>query len=272
MRGVAASVNARARRALPREARQEVIAAFVLAHGAATVAELVEHAGVSTMTVHRDLDELARRGVVRKFHGGASAQPSTVFESSSEYRARVHTDRKKEIAARAVQLVEPGMSVLVDDSTTGLALVHLLCEIEALTVITNFYPAIEALRKARNVHLIAIGGDYSPTHDSFLGIQAKESIEALAVDLAFITTGSMTSEMTYQQDQQIVYLKRAMLQASRRAVLLMDSSKLGRTALHRVGPVSEYDLAIFDETADPEFVREVEKGVSVQLAGKLKAT
>ena len=66
--------------------RQEEVARFILSQGSATIAEISETYGVSVMTVHRDLNELARQGVIRKFRGGASAQPSGVFESSVRYR------------------------------------------------------------------------------------------------------------------------------------------------------------------------------------------
>jgi predicted transcriptional regulator len=66
--------------------RKRELAQYVLDHGTVTVTELVERFGVSQMTVHRHLTELERQGVVRRFRGGASAQPSGVFESNVLYR------------------------------------------------------------------------------------------------------------------------------------------------------------------------------------------
>src|SRR5699024_6298783 len=85
-----------------RGARQQRITDYVIENGSASAAELVELTGVSHMTVHRDLDELARRGLLRKFRGGVSAQPSTVFESNAEYRLGAHVDEKAAIAQQAL--------------------------------------------------------------------------------------------------------------------------------------------------------------------------
>src|SRR5690625_741604 len=86
-------------RSRARMERQQTIADYVLAKGVATPNELTEVAGASLMTVHRDLDELARRGLLRKFHGGVSAQPSSVFEGRSAYRLDVQYELVEALVA-----------------------------------------------------------------------------------------------------------------------------------------------------------------------------
>ena len=250
----------------PRENRQQRLTEHVFKQGSATIGELVDLLGVSMMTVHRDIDELSRRGLVRKYRGGVSAMPSTVFESNAEYRMNAHVDAKRVIAMHAVEQVEPGMSVLLDDSTSALALARLLVEVTPLTVATNYLAAIDALKNVHELRLICIGGDYSPTHDSFLGMQSIESIERLSVDIAFVSTSAMTTSMSFHQEPEIVMIKRAMLASARHKVLLMDHSKMNRTALHRLAPLDDYDLLIVDEEADPHYVDELRGRVEVQVA------
>lgn len=248
------------------EQRRQLIAEHVLEHSTATVAELAELAGVSLMTVHRDLDELARRGVLRRFRGGVSALPTSVFESNLDYRLGVRLAEKEAIARCAAELVEPGMSVLLDDSTTALALARLLTGTAPLTVVTNARRVVDALAGRGQVRLIGLGGEYSHTHDSFLGFPCVEAVEALSVDLALVSTSAMDTRMTYHQEQDVVLVKRAMLAAGTRTVLLMDHSKMGRTALHRVCPVREFDHVVVDSGADPRLVAEVRESAEVRVA------
>ena len=95
------------------------IAAYVVEHGSVSANDLVEAFGVSVMTVHRDLDELERQGVVRKYRGGVSAQPTSVFESNVAYRLNTAQTEKTAIARHARAMIEPGMSVMLDDSTSA---------------------------------------------------------------------------------------------------------------------------------------------------------
>ncbi|MGW2330073.1 DeoR/GlpR family DNA-binding transcription regulator [Streptomyces sp. NPDC001700] len=251
------------------DARRQAITEHVLAHSTATAAELADLTGVSLMTVHRDLDELARLGVLRKFRGGVSALPSSVFESSLAYRMGAHRAEKEAVAATAAELVEPGMSVMLDDSTTALALARLLLESAPLTVVTNARRVIEVFAGVPRIRLIGLGGEYSHTHDSFLGVPCAEAIGALSVDLALVSTSAMDATTTYHQEQDVVLVKRAMLAAAARTVLLMDASKTRRTALHRLRPLADFDHLVVDGGADARLVGEWRERTDVRIAPSL---
>lgn len=249
-----------------RTTRQQRIVEHVLARGSASAAELVELTGVSLMTVHRDVDELARRGLVRKYRGGVSAQPTSVFESHSEYRRTVRLAEKTAIAEAALEMVEPGSSIMVDDSTSALALVRRLEQVGPLTVVTNYLPAIAMLKEMGEVRLIALGGEHSRTHDSFNGIACLESIAAMSVDTVFVSTSSMTGTMTYHQEQDVVLVKRAMLDVAARTVLLMDASKAPRRALHQLCPLDRFDDLVVDSGMAEALVTEMREHVRVTVA------
>ncbi|MGW8380795.1 DeoR/GlpR family DNA-binding transcription regulator [Streptomyces sp. ODS28] len=248
------------------EQRRRVVSDHVLEHGTVTVAELAELTGVSVMTVHRDLEELARRGVLRRFRGGVSALPSSVFESNLDYRLGVHTAEKEAIAREASALVGPGMSVMLDDSTTALALARLLPGTGPLTVLTNARRVVDVFAGQEDVRLIALGGEYSHTHDSYLGVPCVEAVQAMAVDLVLVSTSAMNGRMTYHQEQDVVLVKRAMLGAGTRTALLMDHSKTARTALHRLCPVGDFDHVIVDGGVDGTLLAELRKQTDVRVA------
>jgi DeoR/GlpR family transcriptional regulator of sugar metabolism len=182
-----------------------------------------------------------------------------VFESNVAYRMKSMQHAKDAIAERAAALVEPGMAVMLDDSTTALALARRLVGITPLTVVTNFLEAMNLLARERDIRLMALGGDYDPLHDSFLGMSCVDAIESLRVDLCFVSTSAVSGGFAYHQEQHIVSVKRAMLAAASRNVLLVDHTKLGRVALHRVAPLEAFERVVVDDGAGAEALRELDE-------------
>lgn len=250
----------------PRQARQRQIIQHVVEAGFATAADLATRTGVSVMTIHRDIDDLAGRGILRKVHGGVSALPSTVFEASSEIRMQIQQEAKAALARKAAEFVEAGMSVMLDDSTTVFALARILNDIGPLTVITNYRQAIELFRENDDIRLIVTGGQYSRTHDSFIGLPSEGSVSSYAVDAVFQSTSTMGPEMTYHQEQDVVHMKRAMLKAGTRRFLLMDGSKVDRTSLHLYVPVSDFTDVIFTDDVPADFRNAVAEHAAVHVA------
>jgi DeoR/GlpR family transcriptional regulator of sugar metabolism len=136
-----------------------------------------------------------------------------------------------------------------------------------MTVITNYRQAIEALADSPDVRLIILGGTYSRTHDSFIGIPNMTGIENYAVDAVFLSTSTMQGSMTYHQEHDVVLMKRAMLQAGNRRFLLMDESKIGKTSLNRFVPVSEFTDVVLTKRAPSDVVDALREEVTVHIAG-----
>ncbi len=234
--------------------RREQITRLLLERETVTVRELAELFSVSVMTVHRDLDALQDRGVLRKVHGGATAQPSSLYESSLGFRLGAMEEAKRMIARRAVLEVAPGSSILLDDSTTCLALVPFLARIPQLTIVTNFLTVVDrmAAQKDGTTKLILLGGDYDEKYHSLLGILAEQALSELRVDRCFLSVSAVdVRHGVFHQEPHQARIKRKMIEIASSATLLVDSSKLGKRALHRIAGFDAFDLVVMDEGADP---------------------
>ena len=236
--------------------------------GVMSPSELAQHFGVSVMTIHRDLNELQRRGIIVKSHGGVTPQPAGTFESTLAFREGHMVEAKQAIAAAAADLVSSGGSVLLDDSTTVSHLIPHLLERTPLTVATNFLPNLRPLAEADGVSLIAIGGDHDPVSDSFTGMVSLRDLAAVRVDAVFLSAAGVAGGSAWHADPQVVAVKQAMLAAAERAYLLVDHTKLGRNALHEIVELGDVDAVVTDADAPADALAELHAvGVEVVVAG-----
>ena len=241
------------------EQRQERIAELVLKQPFIAAKDLAERFDVSLMTIHRDLDELEAHGVLRKVRGGATPQASSLFESNVRYRLTVASEEKQALARAALVQIEPGQAVLIDESTTGLALARLVPARVPLTVITNSLSVMQELRSVRDIKLIVLGGDYWPRHEAFCGLACEAAVSALRADVLFMSSTAISGGVAYQPDQDMAIAKRAMIAAAGRRVLLVDHSKFGRVALHRLAPLTAFDLVMTDDGIDDAGLRQLQE-------------
>jgi DeoR/GlpR family transcriptional regulator of sugar metabolism len=251
------------------DARREQITRLLLERDTVTVRELTARFGVSTMTVHRDLDRLEARGILRKVHGGATAQPSSLYESSLVFRLGSMIDEKQTIARRAALEVQPGSSVLIDDSTTCLAMVPFLVRIPQLTIVTNFLTVVDQVTpyKDAETKLILLGGDYDEKYNSLLGVLTEHALAELRVDQCFLSVSAVDRHGVFHQEPHQARIKRKMTEIASSVILLVDSSKLGKRALHRIVGLDAFDLLIVGEGASTEEVFALQaSGVQVLVA------
>ena len=255
------------RHGLKQSERLDAITELVLGAGTMRIDELAEVFGVSTMTIHRDLDTLDGKGILRKSRGFVAAVATSLFEAGTEYRARQAKADKEAVSRAAFSLVEPGQAVILDDSTTGLYLAELLPHRQPLTVITNFQRVINVLVGHPGIALISSGGQYFQWCEAYMGTVALAGLGTLRADIAFISSPAVTDGACYHQHHDAVLVKKAMFDAARKRVLYVDHTKFRLRALHEHHKISDFDVVIVDSNTAPQDLEILyNTGVEVMVA------
>jgi DeoR/GlpR family transcriptional regulator of sugar metabolism len=229
--------------------RQELILEQVRAHGAVRVSDLVAKLGVSDMTVRRDLDVLARRRLVDKVHGGATAigVPST-DEPGFTAKASRQLEEKEAIARAASALVSPGSAIGLSAGTTTRALALALNEVADLTVVTNSVPVADALHLPHRADrtVILTGGVRTPS-EALVGPVAVHTLRSLHLDAVFLgvhgisaAAGFTTPNLTESETD------RALVEAGQRLIVVADHTKWGIVGISTIVELGDADVLVTD--------------------------
>jgi DeoR family transcriptional regulator, aga operon transcriptional repressor len=219
------------------------------------VTELSREFGVSAVTVRGDLDALEAEGGIRRVHGGAVPLDAAQLEERSFEEAAVQAaEAKARIAAVAADLIEPGMSILLDVGTTAAAVARQLLRrdgLRDLTVITNGLSIALLLEGAiPRLQVVVTGGTLRPLQHSLVAPLAHQVLGRVYADLALIGCNGVEADAGVTNiNLPEAEVKAAMIAAAARTVVMADGSKIGRVQLGRVADVSAVDVLITDSTA-----------------------
>jgi DeoR/GlpR family transcriptional regulator of sugar metabolism len=246
--------------------RREELAEYLMKVGYARIDDLVEQFGISRMTVHRHVDTLARQGVLRRLHGAVTVQPSGLYESAFRYRVTVSRAEKLALARAALDYVEPGQAVMLDDSTTTAMVATVLDSVTPLTVITNSIASAECLAKVDDVDLFCLGGQFHRVYNAYIGLLCEHAIATLRVNVLFLSASAVQGTTAFIQDQQVVRVKQAMMAVAKKRVLLVDHQKFDKLALHVLGDLTMFDVVLTSERLPADQASAlVQAGVKLRL-------
>jgi DeoR family fructose operon transcriptional repressor len=234
------------------EERQTAIVGRARSRGRVDVTQLAEEFGVTTETVRRDLTVLERHGLLRRVHGGAIPVERLGFEPALATRDNVLVLEKERIAKAALAEVPDEGAILLDAGTTTGRLAEILPTERELTVVTNSVPIVMTLTGRPNLTVLLLGGRVRRTTLAAVDSWALTALADTYVDVAFVgTNGVSVDRGLTTPDPAEAAVKRAMIAASRRTVVLTDHSKIGTDRLARFGDLDDIDVLITDSGADP---------------------
>jgi DeoR family fructose operon transcriptional repressor len=240
------------------EERHQAIARIARAHGRVEVMSLAAELDVTPETVRRDLSVLERQGIVRRVHGGAIPVERLGFEPALSARNAVMTAEKERIAKAALAELPDEGAILLDAGTTTARIADILPTDREFTVVTNAIQIASALAARPNVTLLILGGRVRGRTLAAVDRWAVELLADTYVDVAFLgTNGISVDRGLTTPDTTEAGVKRAMIAAARRAVVVADHTKFGNDHLSRFGALEAVDTVISDTGLDDDVADEI---------------
>ncbi|MFF9400076.1 DeoR/GlpR family DNA-binding transcription regulator [Streptomyces sp. NPDC014744] len=240
------------------EQRRALILDEVRRRGGVRVNELTRRLNVSDMTVRRDLDALARRGVIEKVHGGAvPVVEASTHEPGFEAKSVLEPTAKEDIARVAATMVVPGSAVALSGGTTTYALARRLVDVPDLTVVTNSVRVADVFHSAQHADaagggrpgaatVVLTGGVRTPS-DSLVGPVADQAIASLHFDVLFLGVHGISVEAGLSTPNLAeAETNRRFVQSARRVVVVADHTKWGTVGLSSFAALDQVDTFVTD--------------------------
>ena len=226
--------------------RQTEILDIARAEGRVLVEDLAQRFDVTLQTIRRDLGDLAEAGFLDRVHGGAVARTGVV-NIAYEQRRRMNEAAKAAIARACAAAIPDNSSLILNLGTTTEAVARELLQHRNITVVTNNMNVANILLANPGCEIMVAGGALRRSDGGLVGELTTQFFGQFKVDFAVIGTSALDLDGDLLDfDLAEVRVSRAILGQARRAFLVTDHSKLGRSAPARIASLAGIDTVFTD--------------------------
>lgn len=234
------------------------------------VSELSTLFDVSEETIRRDLDKLNREGLATKSYGGAVLNENTSLDMPFNVRKKRNMQGKQVIAELVSGLVQEGEHIIVDPSTTAVAIVKALKSRKRLTVITNSIEVLVELSDTNGWDIISTGGTLREHYLALVGPKATDVISSFHADKAIVSCKGLDMQQGITDSNEMFsQVKQTMLSSAKQKILAVDSTKFGNVGFSRICEIAAIDMVVTDVCPPEEWLGYfAEKGIECLYGGK----
>lgn len=242
-------------------ARREKVLTLLRENGTVMLKELEKlFPEVSSMTLRRDLEYFENLGEAVRIRGGAR-YIRTMGEQEDVYalRAAKNQDAKNKIARLALKFIEPRRSVYIDAGSTGMFLARSLPDLNFSVVTSGINVAME-ISKRYKPSVTMLGGLINRNNLAASGNQSGQIISQLNIDTALIVGSafSLKNGFTVGNYEEGV-LKNSIISKAEKVIMLIDSSKFGKTMPFTFAHMEDIDILITDKRPSEEVMELAQK-------------
>jgi len=212
------------------------------------VNELSVEYGVSEETIRRDLEWLEKEGIATRTYGGAILNHNDKVAPPYAIRKNTNVEGKIHIAQQVAEMLRDGDTIMVDESSTAAYAVRAIRHLKDLTIITNSQEIINEMSGQENWQVISTGGYLKTDVMALVGHHAMRTIESYHVKYTILSCRGINTQLGIaDSSDDVVQIKRAMMEACDCTILLADHRKFDRTGFVALGNLKEIDRLVTDQ-------------------------
>ncbi len=220
---------------------------------------------VSEVSVRNDLTLLEKKGFLIKTRGGAIAKQPSIFDLNLNQRLQSNYKQKHKIGKRAVDYIEDGNTVIMDSGSTVIEVAKNFGGKKDIKLITNSLPIAEIVADNKQIEVIIAGGTLRPEMRSLIGNITEKTILNYRCDVAILGADGIDPEMGFYTNlESEASLVQTMIKASRKKIIVTDSSKFNNKRFAKIADISDVDIIITDNGISPvDMQKIVSQGVKL---------
>lgn len=257
--------------------RQQAILERIYKNKSVKVTELSQQFNVTEETIRRDLEKLAKKGIVKKTYGGAilsetmvgaETEEKELEDTSFDDRIKENMESKAKIGRAIANLIENGETVTLDSSTTCLEVARHMPKQKRVTVITNSVSAVMELSTHEEVTVISTGGSLRSASMSLIGPTAKQNIMNYYADKAILSCKGVSLTRGIMESNELEKeIKQCFVDVANEIILAVDHAKINKGAIHQFMALERVSCIVTDEPLQPSWAEACEeKGIRVIVA------
>lgn len=232
------------------EERQEAILQLLKRENKLTVQRICEEFNVSPATVRNDLNDMARKDLLIRTHGGAMLRQRVGIELTNQQKQIKNVEEKKRIAREALTMINDGDTLAIDTGTTTMIFSETLTAKKNLTILTNDLKIALMLEENTNFTVIVIGGILRKRYSCALGPMSIAGLKSFRVDKAFLGANGITADAGFTTPN--IYhaeYKRTLVEISNETIVLSTGNKLGVNSFTTFAHAKDIHTIITDTSA-----------------------
>jgi len=253
-----------------REERLRMIMEIAYLKKKVIVDDLTEQFKCSPSSIRLDLAELESRKILKRTHGGAilaeKVEKDFVFgKNFLNQRVETNKDEKERIAQAVVELIHDGDSIMIDGGSTTFYVAQHLSAKRGLTIITTSLYLLPSLIENSEMKIFMTGGLIHRDFQDLIGEIAVDSLQRFTPDCAIMGIDAFSLEQGFTTTEPaMAQIKKQMISVCKKAIIVADSSKFGKTCLFHVANIKDVYALVTDKKSPDEIVKFLE-GSSVKL-------
>ena len=241
------------------EQRKQKISELLKENDSVRVTELSQLFNVSEVTIRTYLEDMEKKGLLTRVHGGAVSSYKPYYSMNLNQRLETNQTAKVEIAEKVSKLIRQNDTVMLNAGTTTLLAFRKFPAEYNLNIVTNSIAIALEASSNPNYNVILVGGAVNTKYQFTYGNDAVAQLKKYHADKLILSVDGIDAERgftTYYNKESALDV--AMIEGSDCRIIAADHSKFGHCAFAKISEIGVADYVVTDVMPSKEKLEEFE--------------